>query len=210
VIPRQPPAILRCIPWLRWNFSPDQEVLYLTFDDGPQPGVTEKVLEILKEYNAKGTFFCLGKNIIENTGLLKKIKAEGHSIGNHSYSHLNGWKTNTTVYISDIQKASALIPSFLYRPPYGKISPLQMIKLSRYYKIIMWDVLSYDYDKNISPEQCTKIILKNARKGSVVVFHDTLQAEKNCIYALKKTLEHFTKKGFSFKGIEDTQDSPFS
>jgi len=189
-------------PTLLWRYKPTQKKIYLTFDDGPTPKITDAVLAILKSYNAKATFFCVGQQAEKNKDLLQKIIAENHTIGNHTNKHLNGWQTNTKTYLNDIADATSTINSKLFRPPYGKIKRKQIATISKQYKIVMWDVLSYDYDKNISPEKCLQFVLKSTRSGSIVVFHDSVKSEKNMLYALPKMLEHFSKLGYSFCAIE--------
>ena len=139
---------------LVWSIKENKKTLYLTFDDGPTPGVTEKVLEILKTHNAKATFFCLGKNVKEHNALYSKIINEGHAIGNHTYSHLNGWDVSLQEYAADVEKASEHMQSGLFRPPYGRIRPSQINYLKQHYKIVMWSVLSYDFAKTVDPETC--------------------------------------------------------
>jgi len=185
-------------PTLIWNLSREQKKLYLTFDDGPTPEVTEKVLEILAHYKAKATFFCVGQQVAKHPQIFNKIQELNHSIGNHSYSHKRGWDTNTNDYILDVRKASKLISTNIFRPPYGKISRQQIAVLKQDFKIIMWDVLSYDYDKLVSPQQCADNVIRNARNGSIVVFHDSQKAKENVLLALPIVLEHFQKLGYQF------------
>ncbi|MDT7831063.1 polysaccharide deacetylase family protein [Flavobacteriaceae bacterium S356] len=186
----------------RWHFHSDEKILYLTFDDGPIPEVTEFVLEQLKKYNAKGTFFCIGKNVKKNPDIYNRILSEGHVVGNHTHNHLKGWKVKTRKYLENIAKADQYIHSKLFRPPYGKIKKKQAkALLEQGYQIIMWDVLSADFDTEITPEKCWENVKMNAKKGSIIVFHDSLKARKNMEFALPKALEHFTKEGYSFKEI---------
>jgi peptidoglycan/xylan/chitin deacetylase (PgdA/CDA1 family) len=199
-----------------WNIAhnKDKNVLYLTFDDGPTAQITEWTLDILKDYNAKATFFCIGTNIEKHPEIFNRIISEGHSIGNHTQNHLKGWKTNTKKYLSNVEQAQNTIAahcsqpqassSNLFRPPYGQITPKQgnaLIKLG--YKIIMWSVLSFDWEQNISKETCVKNVLKNTKNGSIIVFHDSVKASKNMQYALPKVLEYYRKKGFLFKQIPE-------
>jgi len=185
-------------PTLIWNLSREQKKLYLTFDDGPTPEVTEKVLEILAHYKAKATFFCVGQQVEKHPEIFNKIQELNHIIGNHSYSHKRGWDTNTNDYILDVRKASKLINTKIFRPPYGKISRQQIAMLKQDFKIIMWDVLSYDYDILVSPQQCADNVIRNARNGSIVVFHDSQKAKENVLLALPIVLEHFQKLGYQF------------
>ena len=180
----------------------DKPCIYLSFDDGPNSSVSPWVLEILKKYKAKATFFCIGKKVEENTEIVNKILADGHCIGNHSYSHPNGWKTGLEDYIADVEKCSKTINSRLFRPPYGRIGLLQMSALKKKkYKIVLWDVLSGDFDPALSKEQCLKNVLQNSGNGSIIVFHDTEKAFEKLSYVLPLVLEHYQKLGFDFKSI---------
>jgi peptidoglycan/xylan/chitin deacetylase (PgdA/CDA1 family) len=193
-----------------WDIPNNEKKIYLTFDDGPTPEITEWTLNVLKQNKTKATFFCIGKNIEENPHLFKKIIVQGHTIGNHTQHHLNGWKTENKVYFENIKRTEELIEteefkqkrSKLFRPPYGKITPNQAQKLQKQgYKIIMWDVLSADFDQNISKEKCLENCINNIESGSVIVFHDSVKAFPNLKYALPKTIEYCQKKGFMFDVI---------
>ncbi len=199
-------------PWLLKNFYPEciwdiktkEKVLYLTFDDGPHPVATPFVLEELKKHNAKATFFCIGKRVEEYFDIYKKIIEEGHAVGNHTYDHLNGWKTKDQIYLDNIFKAKKIIDSNLFRPPYGRITKFQLKQLSaEKYKLkpIMWSVLSGDFDKEVSGEECYHTVVKNAKQGAVVVFHDSEKALDRLRYALPLVLKHFTENGFEFRSI---------
>ena len=193
-----------------WNIPSKEKVIYLTFDDGPTPEITEKVLDILAQYEAKATFFCVGKNVAANPIIYQRIINEDHAIGNHTYNHLKGWKNDNATYINDIEKTQEVLNSKLttynsklFRPPYGKLKPSQGKALQkRAYKIILWDVLARDWDNTISKESVLNNIINNTENGSIVVLHDSIKASKNMLYALPKTLEYFSKKGFIFKKIE--------
>lgn len=209
----KPPYLLRKFYGnLIWNFPTREKIIYLTFDDGPIPVVTPFVLEQLKQHNAKATFFCIGENVDRNPEIFASIKSAGHTAGNHTYNHLSGWRTRDEHYFENIKKADELIHSKLFRPPYGRIKKSQIKFLSAAsslnpllptpYSIIMWDALSYDYDKDVSKEKCFANVINNAREGSVVVFHDSIKAQQNLEYALPKTLEHFSNAGYRFKAIE--------
>ena len=198
---KTPKFIIRLFRHLEWHFSRNEKAIYLTFDDGPTPGITEEVLDLLKSYNAKATFFCLGRNVERNPKVYKRILNDGHSVGNHTYSHLRGWKTPIKSYIHDTHLARTIIDSKLFRPPYGRIRRLQARLLSKEYRIIMWDVLSHDYNQKLPVTWCLKYVLKNTRKGSIVVFHDSEKAAKNMLYVLPRLLEHFSSQGFTFKAI---------
>jgi peptidoglycan/xylan/chitin deacetylase (PgdA/CDA1 family) len=195
----------RIIKWIFpnyvWNIPNDEQKVFLTFDDGPTPEITEWVLEQLKKYNAKATFFCIGNNIEKYPEIFQKTIAEGHAIGNHTFDHLNGWKTSTEEYIENVKlyetQNPKLVTRNLFRPPYGKIKHSQSKILRKLgYKIIMWDVLSRDYDQSISATQCLENVLSNIETGSIIVFHDSVKAEHNLKYVLPKTLEFLKEKGF--------------
>ncbi|MFP3859563.1 MAG: polysaccharide deacetylase family protein [Bacteroidales bacterium] len=186
---------------LYWYFPAEGRKIFLTFDDGPGEGVTEEILRILNEYNAKATFFCLGEKVERNPFLYKKILESGHLTGNHTYGHLNGWKTGTEKYLADTYKAAKYIHSSLMRPPYGKISPLQAKLLSKHFKLVMWDVISYDYKQNYTPERIFKRVIRHTRSGSIVVFHDTPQAAPRVIEVLPKVITYFQKRGYEFSSL---------
>ena len=192
-----------------WDIPNNGNKVYLTFDDGPTPEITEWTLNLLKEYNAKATFFCIGDNIRKYPEIFMKVIGDGHSIGNHTYNHLNGWKTSTDYYIENAKLYETehynLQPAncHLFRPPYGKIKPSQSKILRKLgYKIIMWDVISYDFDATISKEQCLENVFKNVQSGSIIVFHDSKKAFQNLEYVLPRTLEFLKDKGFVFEKIK--------
>lgn len=185
-----------------WNETTTEDVLYLTFDDGPTPQVTSFVLEVLKKYNAKATFFCIGKNVKEHFDIYKQLISDGHKPGNHTFNHLNGWKTDDKKYLEDIEQAANIIDSEFFRPPYGRITKFQLKALQGEkfkLKTVMWDVLSGDFDVKISPENCYLNVINNARPGSIIVFHDSLKAFPRLEYALPRVLNFFSEKGFQFK-----------
>ncbi len=208
-----PRFIQRLYPERIWAFSREEKSIYLTFDDGPIPEVTPWVLDELKKYNAKATFFCIGENVQKHPEIFQRILSEGHSVGNHTFNHLNGWKTATSEYIENVDKAEAQMgnnskfkiqDSRLFRPPYGKITSKQAKILQRKgFKIVMWDIISYDYDANTSPEKCLQNVLKNIKPGSIVVFHDSLKAEKNLRYVLPKVLEVIDKNRLNSRIINN-------
>jgi peptidoglycan/xylan/chitin deacetylase (PgdA/CDA1 family) len=198
----RPPSFLRWIyPNAVWNLPSEQKVVYLTFDDGPTPFVTEKVLELLEEYQAKATFFCIGKNIEQHPELLKLVKSKGHHIGSHTYSHLNGWKSNSTDYLTDYQKGRELVGSNLFRPPYGRIllNPLKTIQKQD--KVIMWDILSKDYNEAILPKTILNNVLNNLKPGSIIVFHDSEKAKKNVLAVLPLLLQNLKQQGYAMEAI---------
>jgi peptidoglycan/xylan/chitin deacetylase (PgdA/CDA1 family) len=192
-----------------WDIPNHENKVYLTFDDGPTPEISEWVLDQLKQYKAKATFFCIGNNIEKHPEIFQKIINDNHAFGNHTFNHLKGWKTDTDEYIENTRKCSLFMRDKgkgirdkndgreLFRPPYGKIKPSQSRILQKLgYKIIMWDVLSYDFDKTVTPEECLHNVLKNVASGSIIVFHDSVKAEQNLRYVLPKTLEFLNEKGF--------------
>lgn len=175
-----PKVLKKIYPLLNWEETPDGNEVFLTFDDGPIPEVTPWVLEKLKEYDVKATFFCIGDNVLKHPKIYQRILDEGHAVGNHTHKHLKGWNTDDGTYLKDIENAGEFISSNLFRPPYGRIKKSQ-IKLiqSLNYHIIMWSILSGDYNKNRSPEACFNNVKRNLKPGSVVVFHDSIKADNN-------------------------------
>ena len=179
-----------------WRKNSSSKVIYLTFDDGPVPEVTPLVLDILDHYNWKATFFCVGENVQKHPELYNEILLRGHKTGNHSFNHLKGFNYSTDEYKANIEKAARLIDSNLFRPPYGRITPTQIKSLQDNYQSIMWDVITHDYDKQLSPEQVFKNITNNLRKGSIVVFHDSIKAKERVVAVLPKAIEFWTEKGY--------------
>ena len=191
-----------------WEIPNNEKKVYLTFDDGPTPEITQWILEQLKKYNAKATFFCIGQNVANHPNLFKNVIADDHTIGNHTFNHLKGWQSSTKNYLENVKLYETEIlnhqseKATLFRPPYGKIKFSQSKELRKLgYKIIMWDVLSADYDPRVTPEQCLKNVLENVNSGSIIVFHDSVKAFANLEYALPKTLEFLKEKGFICKKI---------
>jgi len=187
-----------------WRIDTDEKILYFTFDDGPHPEATSFVLEELKRYNAKATFFCVGRNVKENFAMYERIISEGHRVGNHTFNHLNGWKTNDKIYVEDIAKAAKIIDSNLFRPPYGKITGFQAKAIQGnklHLKIIMWEVLSGDFDPSVNGENCYLNVVKNAKPGSVVVFHDSAKSFTTLQHALPRLLKYYTDEGYSFQAL---------
>jgi len=175
--------------------------IFLTFDDGPIPGPTEWVLDLLGQYNIKATFFCVGDNVRKHPQIYRRILDEGHGVGNHSFNHLNGWKCPRTEYEENVAKAEEFISTKLYRPPYGRIRPRVARQLLHRYKIIMWDILSRDYDQTLTGKECANIVLQGTVPGSIIVFHDSLKSEKNLKTALPIVIENLLAKGFTFAKI---------
>ena len=205
LVPVKTPSLAKkMFPHCIWGMHNHDKIIYLTFDDGPTPGVTEWALKVLATYNAKATFFCIGNNIKKHPEIFHQTVQQGHTIGNHTYNHIKGWKTKTKDYIDNVDKAQQVInhhssTTNLFRPPYGQIKPLQAKKLMAMgYQIIMWDVLSFDWDKAVTQEKCFENVIENVSNGSIVVFHDSVKASKNMMYALPKVLDYCSKKGYGF------------
>jgi len=193
-----PASILKTIyPSLVWKIETTKPTVFLTFDDGPTPGVTDRVLEILAKYNACATFFCLGKNIVNHPTLFSQIIAEKHRIGNHTFNHSNGWKSSTLDFIEDVKKFEEVHSTNLFRPPYGRLRHSQIQYLKKEYKVIMWSSLSMDYHPTTSKEKVLKLSLKNLQPGSIIVFHDSLKAKDKMLYALENLLIRLDKIGLS-------------
>ncbi|ARS41147.1 polysaccharide deacetylase family protein [Sphingobacteriaceae bacterium GW460-11-11-14-LB5] len=211
-------------PSLLWNKSRTEKVIYLTFDDGPIPNVTDFVLKTLKVFNAKATFFCIGDNIVKHPEVFERVKNDGHAIGNHTFNHLKGWKTDNETYLQNTLKCQELTQTNLFRPPYGRIRKSQIKSLKSVVRspktvfqnqksdlglrtidsglnIVMWDVLSGDFDTKLSPEKCYQNVIKHTENGSIIVFHDSLKAFDRLSYALPKVLAYFTEKGFTFSTL---------
>ena len=188
---------------LFWEITTSEKDIYLTFDDGPIPEVTPKVLDILNEYKIQATFFCVGENVKNNPDIYISILDNNHSVGNHTYNHLNGWKTLSKNYYSNIEKCSELVKSNLFRPPHGMIKPSQIIKLKKEFSIILWSVLTGDFDHSITPQKCLENAIDNTTNGSIVVFHDSIKSKKNMLYALPKFIEHFLNQGYYFKKLNN-------
>jgi peptidoglycan-N-acetylglucosamine deacetylase len=191
-------------PKLLWSMpKQDKAALYLTFDDGPIPEITPWVLDLLKKYEAKATFFCIGRNAENNPEIYQRILEEGHAVGNHSYNHLNGWKTPLNTYVDNVVQCAAIVKSKLFRPPYGRISLKQISALQKInYKIVMWDVIAGDFDEKLSEEKCLKNILHFSKKGTILVLHDSKKAFPRLSYVLPRLLEHYSKLGFEFKPLK--------
>jgi peptidoglycan/xylan/chitin deacetylase (PgdA/CDA1 family) len=187
---------------LVWQVKTDHKTVYLTFDDGPIPELTEQILEILAKYHAKATFFCVGENVARYPEIYAKILEQGHATGNHTHRHLKGWSTGFEEYIADVATAGKLIDSSLFRPPYGLISYRQARALSKNYQVIMWSVLTKDYDPSVSREECLSAAVRGVRPGAIIVFHDNVKARENVLYALPGFLEHLEKEGYKTAKLE--------
>lgn len=198
----KPPKIIRrLMPELIWDID-DEEGVFLTFDDGPTPGITEWILATLAKYEAKATFFVLGKNVEMYPDLYQRILDEGHRVGNHTYSHQKGWRMALDRYVEDVDFAADWVQSDLFRPPYAQITPSQARLLGERYKLVMWDVLSRDYNRRISPHTCLRNVTKYLAPGAIIVFHDSEKAFRNMRYALPRTLEAIYTAGLKCKAIE--------
>ena len=191
-------------PGCIWEMTDDRPVVHLTFDDGPDPEMTPFVLDLLADHGVKATFFCIGRNVDDHPGIYERILREGHTVGNHTQNHLNGWKTDDDTYLADISRAARLVDSDLFRPPYGRIGSGQLRRLrhlSPVMRPVMWSVLSGDFDPGISPARCIRNVLDHARPGSVITFHDSEKAFPVLREALPVILEDFRRKGWEGKGI---------
>lgn len=207
-----PIIIKRLFPKYIWEKTFSNKTLYLTFDDGPTPEITEWTLNTLKQFNAKATFFCIGDNVKKYPDILHKINQEGHSIGNHTFNHINGWSNKTNSYVNNTEKAQNTLEKELgleyfstkklFRPPYGKIKNKQARQLiKKGYQIVMWSVISYDWNINLSGKDCLNNVLKHTKDGNIIVFHDSLKAKKNLQYTLPKVLSYYSDRGYSFKSL---------
>ncbi len=198
---KTPRWIKKLYPHLTWDVPTEKKEIFLTFDDGPHEVATPFVLDVLKNYQAKATFFCIGKNVVAHPTLYERIKQEGHSVGNHTYDHLNGWKNADTVYLENILKAQEVINSNLFRPPYGRIKSSQVKLVLPGFKIIMWDVLSGDFDVKLKPQKCLDYVVRKSKPGSIIVFHDSAKAYERLEFVLPNALEYFSKEGYTFSSL---------
>jgi len=202
LLPASTPKTLRALyPQCFWNLPNEENKIYLTFDDGPTPELLPFILETLDKFKVTATFFCVGENITKYPALFQSI-LEKHEVGNHTFNHMSGWKTPNYTYYKNLRKFNDLYETNLFRPPYGRISRTQIKHISKKFKIIMWDVLSYDYSKSTSPKKCLRNVIKNVKSGSVIVFHDNKKARKNLTYALPRCIEQLLNKGFTFDTIK--------
>lgn len=198
--------VQKLYPSYLWKMPGGESRVYLTFDDGPHPTITPWVMAELEKYGASATFFCIGKNVVQHPEVYQRIIAAGHAVGNHTYSHQNGWKTNTEAYLDDVKKAGIYIDSALFRPPYGRIQKAQADGLSIILKkadvkVVMWNILSGDFDQSLSPERCTYAVIKGTKPGSIIVFHDSEKAFPNLSIALPAVLKSLSAKGFTFSKL---------
>ncbi|WP_353481308.1 polysaccharide deacetylase family protein [Haliscomenobacter sp.] len=198
---KTPQFIQNMFPHFTWRIPTSEKQIFLTFDDGPIPEVTPWVLDQLEKYQAKASFFCVGDNIRKYPEIFQQVRDAGHTIGNHTMNHLNGWVTENLTYFHNIRQGASQANTSLFRPPYGRVTPKQTQFLLRHYRIVMWDVLSGDFDTNISPDQVLKNVVQNVAPGSIVVFHDSVKSQERLEYALPKVLEHFTALGYTFDAL---------
>ncbi len=201
---KNPKLLKKMYPSLVWDLPTTSKTIFLSFDDGPIPEVTPFVLDILSRYNAKATFFCIGDNVRKYPEIFNLVKAAGHSIGNHTFNHLNGWKTSTEEYLNNIELCNKYTNMGLFRPPYGRILPSQIKAIKKKYsscKIIMWDILSGDFDLRIDAEKCFQNATQSTESGSIVVFHDSLKAWPRLKDALPRAMEFWAEEGYSFESI---------
>lgn len=201
---KTPAWLFKLFPDILWSMGSDNKSIYLTFDDGPVPESTPWVLNQLDSFKAKATFFMVGENITKNISLYNEVMKGGHTLGNHTYNHLNGWRTTGKSYLENVRKADQVLGESarnLFRPPYGKLKWHQYKRLKYTYKIVMWDVLSADFSTIITPEDCLNRTIAATRHGSIVVFHDSVKSLRNLQYVLPRYLEHFSNLGFTFKAI---------
>ena len=199
---KTPRLLQNLLPTFTWRLPTEEKVIYLTFDDGPIPEVTPWVLDTLSAYNAKATFFCVGDNVKKNPSVFQRVLSEGHAVGNHTFNHLNGWNSENISFFHNVRHCAKLVKSSLFRPPYGRLTPKQAQFLTRHYKVVMWDVLSGDFDQTISNEDCLNNVMTSTKKGSIIVFHDSLKAAERMMFTLPKVLDHFSNKGYRFETIK--------
>ena len=197
-----PKFLQQLLPGLIWRMESVEKKVYLTFDDGPIPEVTPWVLDQLDKYDAKATFFCVGQNVEKYGDIFHQVKSQGHTIGSHTYNHISGWASDNLDYMLNVRKASKICESNIFRPPYGKIRPSQTRFLKHHYRIVMWDVLSGDFDPNISAEQCLQNVLKNTIAGSIVVLHDSIKSFEKLKFVLPRVLNYYSEQGYQFVNLD--------
>ncbi len=213
MLPVKTPSVLKKLfPNYIWDIPTIEKVLYLTFDDGPTPKITDWTLDVLKQFDAKATFFCIGNNIEKHPEIFRRVENEGHAIGNHTFNHPSGWKTKKDDYINEVLRTEKVIENSildsefsnhkLFRPPYGQITSKQgRSLLGLGYKIVMWDIIAFDWNDSLPKQKCYQNVIFKATSGSIIVFHDSIKASKNMQYALPKVLKYFSEKGFEFRRI---------
>ena len=198
----QPPYIVRALyPGALWRMNPNEKAVYLTFDDGPIPGITPWVLDLLDKYDIKATFFLVGDNIRKHPEEFKMILEHGHRVGNHTYNHIRGFEYKAADYLANTEKANEMIQSDLFRPPHGHMGMKQYYALREKYKIVMWDLVTRDYSKHLNGPQVFTKVKKYVRNGSIITFHDSFKAEQNMKYALPRSIEWLKEQGYTFKTL---------
>ena len=200
---KTPYFIQNLFPNFIWKIPIEEKKIFLTFDDGPIPQITPWVLDVLNHFNAKATFFCVGENVSKYPNIFHKIIKQGHSVGSHTNNHMSGWGSENVPYFHNVRRGATLVKSALFRPPYGRLKPSQVPFLMRHYYIIMWDVLSGDFDLKLSKEQCLENVLLNADSGSIVVFHDSIKAKEKLTYSLPQVITYFSEQGYTFEAISE-------
>ncbi len=198
---KTPAFIQSLFPDYIWRLPTSEPILYLTFDDGPIPDVTEWVLDQLSHFDAKATFFCVGENVQRHPDVYQRILSEGHAVGNHTHHHKNGWQTDKMQYLDNIAQCAKHVDSPLFRPPYGRLKPNQAKQIKQKYKVVMWDVLTGDFDPTIDAEECYHNILKSTKPGSILVFHDSIKAEATLKKVLPRVLKYYSELGYTFKAL---------
>lgn len=205
LIEQTPDFIRKLIPGAVWRLPQKEKTVYLTFDDGPIPEVTPWVLDLLKKYNIKATFFCVGDNVRKYPEVFKMVVSAGHSVGNHTFNHLQGFKVRSGKYVENVELADSYIRSSLFRPPHGHLRIRQGTKLSKKFRFVMWDVITRDYNMKLSGEYVLNVVKRYARNGSIIVFHDSIKAEENMKYALPKAIEFLLSEGYKFEKITEEE-----
>lgn len=205
LIEQTPDFIRKLIPGAVWRLPQKEKTVYLTFDDGPIPEVTPWVLDLLRKYNIKATFFCVGDNVRKHPEVFKMLVSAGHSVGNHTFNHLQGFKVKSDKYVENVELADAYISSNLFRPPHGHLRIRQGTRLSKKFRFVMWDVITRDYNRKLSGEYVLNVVKRYVRNGSIIVFHDSIKAEKNMKYALPRAIEFLLSEGYKFEKITEEE-----
>lgn len=205
LIEQTPDFIRKLIPGAVWRLPQKEKTVYLTFDDGPIPEVTPWVLDLLRKYNIKATFFCVGDNVRKHPEVFKMLVSAGHSVGNHTFNHLQGFKVKSDKYVENVELADAYIRSNLFRPPHGHLRIRQGTRLSKKFRFVMWDVITRDYNRKLSGEYVLNVVKRYVRNGSIIVFHDSIKAEKNMKYALPRAIEFLLSEGYKFEKIMEEE-----
>lgn len=207
---KTPRLVKKLFPTYLWNKSRSMPNVYITFDDGPIPVVTPYILDLLAKHDMQGTFFCVGDNVRKHPMIYDRLISEGHTVGNHSYSHLSGWSSEVEDYLNDIALCSSFVESNLFRPPYGRLKPQQAQSLRGKYKIVMWDILSGDFDINISAEQCYQNVIQNIKAGSIIVFHDNIKSFSTLKEVLPRVIQYCIDQGWTSRALANGVKSEMS